>query len=60
MLSDRYDNPMTTTSQAARDAYIAGVDAFLAALPGGEGYFRQAIAADPNFALGHIALGRQL
>ncbi len=23
MLNDRYDNPLTTTSQSARDAYIA-------------------------------------
>jgi tetratricopeptide (TPR) repeat protein len=60
MLTDRYDNPLSTTSAAARDAYVAGVDTFLAAGPGGEGHFRRALAADAGFALAHVALARQL
>ena len=32
MLTDRYGLPITTTSQAARDAYIAGADGVLAAV----------------------------
>lgn len=60
MLTDAYDNPISTTSQGARDAYDAGVRAFLAAGPGVEAHFRRAVEADPGFALGHVALGRQL
>ncbi|MEM7745272.1 MAG: tetratricopeptide repeat protein [Pseudomonadota bacterium] len=60
MLRDRYDNTLTTGSQAARDAYVAGTDEFLAAGPGGEAAFREAIAEDPTFALAHVALARQL
>ena len=29
MLDDRYGNPITTTSDTARDAYIDGVDRFI-------------------------------
>ena len=60
MLKDRYDNPISTNSEAAREAYIRGIDAFLAAGPEGEAGFREAIAADEGFALAHIALARQL
>lgn len=60
MLTDRYDNPISTTSPAAQAAYVRGMDEFLAAGPGGEAGFREAIAADEGFALAHIALGRQL
>ena len=31
MLQDRYGNDLTTTSTAARDAYLAGVDSLMAA-----------------------------
>ena len=58
MLRDRYDNPITTTSQAARDAYIEGVDCILSANHGGVDAFQRAVAADPQFALGHAGLAR--
>jgi tetratricopeptide (TPR) repeat protein len=58
MLEDRYGNRLTTSSSAARDAYVAGVDRFLSADAGVEEAFRQAIAADEGFALAHIALAR--
>ncbi len=58
MLQDRYGNSLSTTSQAARDHYVAGVDAFLAANEGTEEALTAAIAADENFALAHVARGR--
>jgi tetratricopeptide (TPR) repeat protein len=60
MLKDRYDNPLTTSSTAARDAYIRGVDALLSANIGAEDAFSEAIAADEGFALAHISLARTL
>lgn len=60
MLQDRYGNPLTTQSQAARDAYITGVDKFLSADAGVEDAFRQAITADEDFALAHLSLARTL
>ena len=58
MQKDRYDNALSTTSAAARDAYVAGVDALLSANPDPEASFRAAIAADDGFALAHVALAR--
>jgi tetratricopeptide (TPR) repeat protein len=58
MLTDRYDNAISTTSAAARDAYVAAVDAMLSANLGAEEGFREAIAADDGFALAHIGLAR--
>lgn len=58
MLTDRYGNKLTTSSQAARDAYVDGIDRSLAAHDGGAAAFERAVAEDPNFALGHIALAR--
>jgi hypothetical protein len=58
MLKDRYDYPLSTSSPAARDAYVKGVDALLSANVGAEEGFRAAIAADEGFALAHIALAR--
>jgi hypothetical protein len=60
MLADRYDNPLTTASSAARDAYVTGIDCLLSANLGAEEAFRRAIAADETFALAHIALARTL
>ena len=34
MLTDRYDLPLSTTSPAARDAYVAGCAAKLTMWPG--------------------------
>ena len=58
MLRDRYGNPLTTGSKAARDAYVDAVDRFLSADGGVEQAFRSAIDADENFALAHIGLAR--
>jgi len=58
MLDDRYGNPLSTSSDTARDAYVAGLDRLLAAQPGVEQAFEAAIAADPDFALAHMALAR--
>jgi len=58
MLQDRYGNALSTSSQAARDAYIDGIDRTLAAAGGGAAKFEAAIEADPSFALAHIALAR--
>lgn len=60
MLTDRYGLPLSTASPAARDAYVEGVDLFLAANLGSEEAFGRALAADPGFALAHAALGRTL
>ncbi len=60
MLNDRYDDPLTTTSQSARDAYIEGVDSILSANAGGGRVLQRAIEADDGFALAHVALARTL
>jgi hypothetical protein len=58
MLKDRYDNLLATGSEAARDAYVDGVDRLLAADISTEQAFQRAIEADDGFALGHAALAR--
>ena len=58
MLEDRYGLSLSTTSAAARDAYVAGVDGILAATVGAERHLGDAIDADPAFALAHAALAR--
>ena len=58
MLKDRYGNELSTASAAARDAYVRGVDSLMAATPGTDTAFAEAVAADEGFALGHISLAR--
>lgn len=58
MIEDRYGLALTTGSTEARDAYVAGVDGLLGALPGEVEQLERAVAADPGFALAQIALGR--
>jgi tetratricopeptide (TPR) repeat protein len=55
---DRYGLELTTSSDAAARAYAQGLDLQLAAWPGAAEAFDRAIAADPDFALAHIARGR--
>lgn len=58
MLHDRYGNELSTTSAAARDAYVAGVDLFLAANGGIEEMLSTALEEDEDFALAHLAIAR--
>jgi hypothetical protein len=58
MLTDRYGLPISTSSETARDAYIAGCDAVLSAEHGEGAHLARALAADPDFALAHVALAR--
>jgi hypothetical protein len=60
MLEDRFDLPLSVRSTAARDAYVAGVDSVISGVAGFREHLAQAIAADPSFALAHIALARGL
>ncbi len=59
-LTDRYGNALGTTSDAARDAYVRGVDLFLASEFGAPDAFAKATAADPGFALAHVGQARAL
>lgn len=58
MLFDRYGLSVSTNSEAARDAYIAGCDGVLTAGPGDADHLVRAVEADPGFALAHAALAR--
>jgi hypothetical protein len=60
MLTDRYGLFLSTTSPAARDAYIEGCDAKLTMYPGAIEAFDRAISADPRFALAHAAKAHAL
>lgn len=60
MLRDRYDNQITTKSDAARDHYITGVDRVLSGATDMAAPFEAAIAVDDNFVLGHSGLARAL
>ncbi|MHC4040157.1 tetratricopeptide repeat protein [Bradyrhizobium sp. 23AC] len=55
---DRYGLPLSTTSDAAADAYREGVDLMLAGWTGMAEMLERAIAADPDFALPYIARAR--
>ena len=58
MLTDRYGLLVSTTSSAARDAYVEGCEAKLTMYPGAIEAFDRAIAADPSFALYLISAQR--
>jgi predicted Zn-dependent protease len=58
MLADRYGLPVSTTSDAACDAYVAGADCLLSATAGWQEHLGRAIKADPAFALAHVAFAR--
>ena len=59
-LKDRFDLPLTCAAAAAVEDYIAAVDLLLSANIGAEELLDRAIAADPDFALAHIARARLL
>jgi hypothetical protein len=60
MLTDLYDLPLSTASTAARDAYVQGCGLKLTMYPGAIEAFDRAIAADPGFALAHVARAHAL
>jgi len=60
MLKDRYGLLLSTTSPAARDAYVEGCAAKLTMYPGVIEAFDRAIAADPGLALAHGAKAHAL
>ena len=57
-LADRFGLPLSATSDAAVADYVAAVDLMLSANAGAEALFDRALAADPDFALAHIARAR--
>ncbi|MBR0813596.1 tetratricopeptide repeat protein [Bradyrhizobium diazoefficiens] len=57
-LEDRYGLPLSTASDAAASAYREGVDLMLSGWTGTAEALERAIAADPDFALAHIARAR--
>jgi tetratricopeptide (TPR) repeat protein len=60
MLRDRYDLALTTTSAAARDAYVRASGLALTFYPGAIEAYDRAIAADPGFALAHAGKAQVL
>src|SRR4051794_21351812 len=60
MLTDHYHLLLSTTSPAARDAYVQGCEAKLTMYPGAIEAFDRAIEADPGFALPHAAKAHTL
>jgi len=55
---DRYGLSLSTASSEAAKTYRDGIDLLLSAWPGAAEAFDGAIAADPEFALAHIARAR--
>jgi hypothetical protein len=55
---DRFGLPLTAASGEAVADYVAGIDLLLSANTGADALLERAIAADPDFALAHIALAR--
>ncbi len=59
-MTDRFDLPVTAASAAAVADYVAALDLLLSANTGADALLDRAIAADPEFALAHIAQARLL
>lgn len=57
-LKDRFGLAIGTDSEPAAADYIAAVDLMLSANAGAEALYDRALAADPDFALAHIARAR--
>lgn len=55
---DRFHHSITVASDAALDAYHAGIDAMFALQPGALDYFDAAIELDSEFAMGYAARAR--
>src|SRR5215475_12109748 len=59
-MTDRLGLAVTAASAAAVDNYVAALDLLLSANVGADLRLRQALAADPDFALAHIGRARLL
>jgi tetratricopeptide (TPR) repeat protein len=59
-IKDRFGLPVTAASPRAVEDYTAAVDLILSANAGAEALLDRALAADPDFALAHIACARLL
>jgi hypothetical protein len=57
-LEDRFGLALSTKNDAVAAEYVAAVDLLLSANTGAEALLDRALAADPEFALGHIAKAR--
>src|SRR4051794_3156561 len=57
-ITDRFGLPLTTQSPQAAESYNRAVDLLLSANAGAEALLDAALAADPEFALAHIARAR--
>lgn len=60
MLADRFSLPLSTSSAAARDAYVDASEQALTFYPGALAAYDRAIAADPDFALAHVGKAQVL
>lgn len=58
MLTDQYDNGLTTSSHFARDEYVAALDLMLEGQGGTRAGFKSVVEADPQFALGWVGFAR--
>jgi hypothetical protein len=60
MLADRFGLQLSTSSTAARDAYVDASERALTFYPGALAAYDSAIAADPRFALAHAGKAQVL
>ena len=60
MLADRFGLPLSTSSAAARDAYVDASERALTFYPGALAAYDSAIAADPSLALAHAGKAQVL
>ena len=60
MLTDRYGLDLTTSSAAARDAYVQATDLALTFYPGAAEAYDRAVAADPRFAMAYAGKAQVL
>src|SRR5580692_3056704 len=60
MLADRFGLPLSTSSAAARDAYVDASERALTFYPGALAAYDDALAADPEFALAHAGKAQVL
>lgn len=57
-MKDQFDNDLSSNSQAAVDAYVRGIDLYLAADAGIDEAFQEAIFTDESFTLAYLGLAR--